>query len=633
MRRWGLISPASFCYAEIKKQKRRKSLLTTIMIGKALATVTENETLTSGMINAKIKFEFSADWHSEISRTAIFTAGDVTKVVLDSYWENNVCSIPQECLEKSDEILMVGVYGADNANTVAIPTVWATVGKIRKGYEGYEDVSTGTLPIWAQVQSAAAQSAQAAKDAQTAAETAQGKAEDAQNAAETAQAAAETAQGKAETAQSKAETAQGKAESAQTAAESAAASASGSASAAAESAASAAASETASAQSVQTATEKATAAQTAAQAAQSAKAAAESAKAAAVTAGASAESANASAQSAKSAAESAKAAAQTAQSKAETANTSAQTAKADAEAANTSAQSAKTDAESAKSAAAGSAQSAGASAQSAQASSKLSESWAVGGTGTRTGEDTNNAKYWAMAAQGVAGGGVSSFNGRSGAVAPQTGDYTAAMVGADAQGAAETVQGNLNVHAENTVKHITAAERTAWNGKQKALTFDTAPTAGSTNPITSGGVKAALDDLPQPIIGTAPPTTSTVGVVGQEYIDTAAKLVYHCTAAAATGYAWEAYSAGRSTKVNTTLYASSWSTVKKYTVSNANITETSAVELLPRENNGITQAQLEALSGAMIVGGTQAAGSIQLVALGDKPTTDIPVTIIIRRDL
>jgi hypothetical protein len=502
--------------------------LTTIMIGKALATVTENETLTSGMINAKIKFEFSADWHSGISRTAIFTAGDVTKVVLDSYWENNVCSIPQECLAKSDEILMVGVYGADNANTVAIPTVWATVGKIRKGYEGYEDVSTGTLPIWAQVQSAAAQSATAAKNAQDAAEAAQGKAEDAQAAAEAAQAKAETAQGKAEAAQSKAETAQGKAESAQSAAESAAASASGSASAASSSASAAALSEDASAE---------------------------------YEAGA-------------------------------------------------------------KTAAA-----------SAAANGKLSESWAVGGTGTRTGEDTNNAKYWAMAAQGAAGGGVTSFNGRGGAVVPKQGDYTAAMVGADEQGAAAAVQGNLNAHAENTVKHITAAERTAWNGKQKALTFDTAPTAGSTNPITSGGVKAALDDLPQPIIGTAPPTTSTVGVVGQEYIDTAAKLVYHCTAAAATGYTWEVYSAGRSTKVNTTLSASGWSTAKKYTLSNSNITATSAVELLPRENNGITQAQLEALSGAMIVGGTQAAGSIQLVALGDKPTIDIPVTIIIRRDL
>ena len=434
------------------------------MIGKALAAVTENETLTSGMINAKIQFEFSEDWTSNISKTAIFTAGDVTKVVLDSYWENNVCSIPQECLAKSDEILMVGIYGADNANVVAIPTVWATVGKIRKGYEGYEDVSTGTLPIWAQVQSAAAQSATAAKNAQDAAEAAQGKAEGAQAAAEAAQA--------------KAETAQGKAESAQSAAESAAVSASGSASAAASSASAAAASETSSAQSAQTATEKATAAQAAAQAAQSAKADAESAKAAAVTAGADAESANASAQSAKTAAESAKAAAQAAQSKAEAANTSAQTAKSDAEAANTSAQSAKADAESAKSAAAGSAQSAGASAQSAQASGKLSESWAVGGTGTRTGEDTNNAKYWAMAAQGVAGGGVSSFNGRSGAVAPQTGDYTAAMVGADAQGAAQTVQDNLNTHAENTVMHITAAERTAWNGKSgKADSFTVTLTA------------------------------------------------------------------------------------------------------------------------------------------------------------
>ena len=393
--------------------------MTTIMIGKALATVTENEILTSGMINAKIKFEFSEDWTSNISKTAIFTAGDVTKVVLDSYWENNVCSIPQECLAKSDEILMVGIYGADNANVVAIPTVWATVGKIRKGYEGYEDVSTGTLPIWAQVQSAAAQSATAAKNAQDAAEVAQAK--------------AETAQSKAETAQSKAETAQGKAESAQSAAESAAASASGSASAAASSASAAALSEDASAE---------------------------------YEAGA-------------------------------------------------------------KTAAA-----------SAAANGKLSESWAVGGTGTRTGEDTNNAKYWAMAAQGAASGGVTSFNGRFGAVAPQKGDYTSEMVGADAQGAAQTVQGNLNTHAENTIKHITAAERTAWNGKQNALTFDTTPTEGSTNPVTSGGVKAALDDLPQPIIGTAPPTTSTVGVVGQTYIDTEAKLVYHCTAAGATGYTW-----------------------------------------------------------------------------------------------
>nr|DAW24475.1 MAG TPA: tail-collar fiber protein [Caudoviricetes sp.] len=59
-----------------------------------------------------------------------------------------------------------------------------------------------------------------------------------------------------------------------------------------------------------------------------------------------------------------------------------------------------------------------------------------------------------------------------------------------------------------------------------------------TTATMQAAIAAAIADIPQPIIGTAPPTTSTVGVVGQEYIDTAAKLVYHCTAAAATGYTW-----------------------------------------------------------------------------------------------
>lgn len=296
-------------------------------------------------------------------------------------------------------------------------------------------------------------------------------AQSAREKAESAQTAAESA---AQSAGTSAQSASGSASSASAAAQGA----SNDAALAASSASAAAASETSSAQSAQTAGEKASAAQTAAQTAQSAKADAESAKAAAVTAGASAESANAAAQSAKSAAQSAKTAAQAAQSKAETANTSAQTAKADAEAANTSAQSAKTAAESAKTAAAGSAETASAAAQNAQASEKKAESWAVGGTGTRTGEDTNNAKYWSEQAQNAAGGGVSSFNGRAGAVTPQTGDYTAAMVGADAQGAAQTVQNNLNTHAQNTAIHISAAERTSWNGKSgKADSFTVTLTA------------------------------------------------------------------------------------------------------------------------------------------------------------
>lgn len=59
-----------------------------------------------------------------------------------------------------------------------------------------------------------------------------------------------------------------------------------------------------------------------------------------------------------------------------------------------------------------------------------------------------------------------------------------------------------------------------------------------TTATMQAAIAAAIADIPQPIIGTVPPTTSTVGVVGQEYIDTAAKLVYHCTGVAATGYTW-----------------------------------------------------------------------------------------------
>ena len=204
------------------------------------------------------------------------------------------------------------------------------------------------------------------------------------------------------------------------------------------------------------------------------------------------------------------------------------------------------------------------------------------------------------------------------------------------QGIVQEPARQIDIHDEDPDAHssLRTAIQEVKDTYEKKGVAGTAVSAHNTSQNAHNDIRVELGKkAPVPIIGTTPPTTSTVGVVGQEYIDKTNKRVWYCTAAGATGYTWILTSAGLSTKVNTTLSASGWSTAKKYTVSNANITATSAVELLPRENNGITQAQLEALSGAMIVGGTQAAGSIQLVALGDKPTTDIPVTLIIRRDL
>lgn len=242
-----------------------------------------------------------------------------------------------------------------------------------------------------------------------------------------------------------------------------------------------------------TATEKAAAAaasaKTATDAAGEAQTAESSAKGYASTSGTNATAAAQSATDARSA----KAAAETAASTATSAKTAAETAKTGAVSAQSKAQSAQAKAEGAAADAEESAAAAAQSATQVAANSKTAESWAVGGTGTREGEDSNNAKYWCESAQAIAGGGVTSFNGRGGIVKPQKGDYTPEMVGADASGAAAAVQSNLDGHEGDTTAHITAAERTKWNGKQDKLTFDTAPTANSTNPVTSGGVKTELD--------------------------------------------------------------------------------------------------------------------------------------------
>lgn len=74
------------------------------------------------------------------------------------------------------------------------------------------------------------------------------------------------------------------------------------------------------------------------------------------------------------------------------------------------------------------------------------KSWAVGGTGIREGEDTDNAKYWAQNAKNIAGGGVTSFHGRSGDVQPQAGDYTARQVGAEEAGAVSTHNEDSKAH-------------------------------------------------------------------------------------------------------------------------------------------------------------------------------------------
>ena len=69
----------------------------------------------------------------------------------------------------------------------------------------------------------------------------------------------------------------------------------------------------------------------------------------------------------------------------------------------------------------------------ATSAAAVAKSWAIGPSSTEEiGTDTNNAKYWAEIAKNSVSSAsvVNSWNGRSGAVTPQEGDYTAEMVGA-----------------------------------------------------------------------------------------------------------------------------------------------------------------------------------------------------------
>lgn len=85
----------------------------------------------------------------------------------------------------------------------------------------------------------------------------------------------------------------------------------------------------------------------------------------------------------------------------------------------------------------------------------------------------------------------------------------------------------------------------------------------------------------------------------------------------------------KSTSVSITLTSTNWSS-GIYTYTNSAITATNIIELYPAST--ITSTQFEALQSANIIGGTQSAGSIQLKAMGDVPTINIPIVLTIRQD-
>ena len=138
----------------------------------------------------------------------------------------------------------------------------------------------------------------------------------------------------------------------------------------------------------------------------------------------------------------------------------------------------------------------------AEAQAVLAESWAVGGTGTREGEDTNNAKYWAEQAQGGGGGGggTTDYNALSNrpAINGHTlqGDQTAAQLGLATPSdipAVPTKTSELSNDSGfvNAAGAAAAAPVKSVNGKTGEVVLSAADVGAGTYSKPAGGIPAA----------------------------------------------------------------------------------------------------------------------------------------------
>lgn len=444
-------------------------------------------------------------------------------------------------------------------------------------------------------------------------------------AAETAAANAKASEDKAKASEESAGSSATAAEASKTAAAGSAATAAEKATAASDSASKAAASQTA----AKSSEDKVKASETAAE---SAKTAAEAAKAEA------AESAG-----------SASASAQTAQGAASSAGTAASTASSAAAAASGSASNA-----------AGSAAAAAESAASVAGINKTAESWAVGGTGTREGENTNNAKYWAQQAEATVGGDFATKTEAQGYVADHNQSATAHSDIREAvseAGKAFVITGTLASDEETggyTVSGVTVTEAEI----QAAIAAGKAVVAKLTyseeiyelplvyhddqSQYQFGGNLGGLllffsisyteSGIESQFTASLSANADSLGSLSENINNQNQILLTHVNdtdihVTAGDKTAWNA-KAEKPTAVSVTLTAAGWdASTKKQTVTVSGVSADTATQVV--WVTFLTEAALDAYMDAGIVPVSQGANSVTFRA-DTIPTETIPVTVVMQ---
>lgn len=96
-----------------------------IRVSTASAEIIETELITTGRRGLECAFEFNSAWDG-LAKTVIVNGVVKRDIVLVS----DTIVVPGECLAREQFPLRIGVYGANGAGEIVIPTIWANFGKI-----------------------------------------------------------------------------------------------------------------------------------------------------------------------------------------------------------------------------------------------------------------------------------------------------------------------------------------------------------------------------------------------------------------------------------------------------------------------------------------------------------------------
>lgn len=276
----------------------------------------------------------------------------------------------------------------------------------------------------------------------------------------------------------------------------------------------------------------------------------------------------------------------------------------------TSASSSAESATTSKDAAATSEQNASNSANYARANATRAESYAIGGTSSRSGEDTDNAKYYAQqakkSAELAAGSitGVSSFNGRTGTIMPENGDYKAEQITYDnsASGvSANTVQSAIDKVAESKqdnlgIKSI-GSNLTLSNGvldAKKQLTVDTALSTTSANPVQNKAVAAAIN------ANTSKIAANTSAIATKSDSTVTDQLAKNTAQIETAGTATNAHSVGEYVMISNALYKVTASVAKGDTWTiGTNVTVASVGSEISALNSSLSERYVYAPNGTV----------------------------------